>query len=447
LIVKVILESSYANILKIILLLFSFSIFIDFMLHLQFTRVAGFLSIAGLSVIYNTKHKYLGSLAFILGALIRFEMAIFIALIMFPLFLLPTINLKEYITNKNFKIVMFTLFLSFALKACDYAYYYLDSDWRHYIEFNKYRGLVRDNINHYNKCIKIPEKEDYILFFKAEHINPDVISVNDLKTMYQSLKKCSLLKKIKNFPIRLLWDKTFLYLLLISVSITFLFFYQNKNQRFRLMLTTFGLVGLFFYISLDIRLVYRVIIPAIVANIFTLVFLNEKRVIEYLNLIGFLLILIYSIIIINPEKIQNLYQNNINQKRKFDHLSELINNYLQKNSNKKLVPFGGVYQLVDANPFHISSLYPTKKLFIGSWFANIPFNKNKFDSFKYYINGYGLLMNPKTNIPSLISASILMNYNVKVFPRTVLQEEDIAVVEFWTDTTKVNKSHSTDSIP
>tara|TARA_B110000967_G_scaffold208804_1_gene262283 strand:- start:604 stop:2199 length:1596 start_codon:yes stop_codon:yes gene_type:complete len=436
LIAKLIFKSSYSIIFKIVLLLFLFSIFINFSVALQFTRTAAILSIAGLSVIYNTKYKYVGALVFVFGTLIRFEAAILILLISLPLFLLSTKNLKDYIFNKNFRIIIFTLLISIFFKMGDYTYYYIDSDWKSFMEYNELRGKINDNPNAKNSSLKLPKNillQDYQLLQSA-HTNLSAITYNELEQIYQSIDERSLWQKINNS--KSLIGKYRNYLLLVTL-VTFLFFYQNKEQRFKILLTFFIFMGLLFYISLNANVKPRVFYSAFFAVMFFLIYLNERRVIGLINLTIFILILSFSGKILYKsykiERSNKLLENTFNKQ------SELINEYLK--GKNKLIPFGTSYRIEHSNPFCLSSTFPSQKILFSGWLTNIPLNKDKFDSFKYYIDDYSLLINASSAefIPLLISSSLLRQNNIKVLSKIIVNEQNVSIIEFRTDTTKANK--------
>lgn len=433
---KLIFKSSYSAIFKIVLLLFLFTIFINFSVVLQFTRTATLLAIAGLSVIYNTKYKSVGVIVFVFGALIRFEAAMLIFLISLPLFLLPTRNIKDYIFNKNFRIITFTLFISICCKMGDRVYYNTDPDWKSFIEYNEIRGKINDNPNSRNSQIKLPENvliEDYQLLLKA-HTNLSSISYNDLEQIYQSINEVTILQKVNNVK-RVLNE--YLYDILLITCISLLLFYQNNEQRFNILLTLFIFSGLIFYISLNGTVKARVFYPASFALTFFVFYLNKNRVFGPINSMVLLLILCFSgMLLFESHKIES---SNKQLENTFNKQSKLIDEYLKKGSNK-LIPFGASYRIEHSNPFCLSSTFPSQKILFSGWLTNIPFNIDKFDSFTYYIDDYGLMVATPTKetASALISSSLLKQKNIRVIPKVILDEQNISIIEFRTDSTKVN---------
>ena len=435
LIAKVIFRSSYSAIFKATLLIFLFSIFINFSVILQFTRTAAILSIAGLSVIYNSKHKYVGALIFILGSLIRFEMTILILVISFPLILISTINIKDYFFNKNFRIIAFTVFISFFCKIADYAYYNMDSEWKSYMEFNKLRGKINDNPNVVYNNLNLPDNislENYHLLINA-HTNPIAISYVELEQIYQTIDEKSFWEKTSNIK---KITKHYGHVLLIILVITLLLLYQNKEQRFKILLTLLIFVGLLAYISIDSTLKGRIVYPALYSAFLVLIYLNNNRTTGFINLMIASLVLCYSGDLLHTS--YKLQEKNKSLSDKFKKHTELINEHL--NRDNTLIPIGAAYRIAHNNPFSVSSTFPSQKILFSGWLTNSPFNKDKFDSFKYYIDGYSLLVKPGSAqaCSVLIKSSILQETNIDVFPKTVLNKHKISIVEFLTDSTKTN---------
>ncbi len=447
---KIILKSSYSVIFKIILLLFLFSIFINYTVCLQFTRTASILAIAGLSVIYNSKYKFVGAIIFVFGFLIRFEPATLTLLISLPLFIPSTRNIKSIFStryikciffNKNSRVLIFAILISVFCKTGDYIYYNIDPDWNSYKEYNGIRGLINDNPNASNDDLKLPKSispVDYELLLSF-HINPSAINSNDLKKIHQSIDKTTLSQKIYNIKY-LISGFSYRHFLFTISLLTFLFFYQNKLTRRQILLMTLMFFGLLLYISLNASVKPRIFFPASFAIIFFLSFLNKKRVNGFINSMILILISCLSIGLINKSyKFEN--STKILQQNIFNKQHEIATKYLKRGN--KLMHFGSSYSIDLANPFSISSIYPSQKMYSLGWSTNIPFNKDKFDSFNYYINNYGLLVDSTKaeHVSSLISSSILKQQNIKVYPKIILNEEGLSIIEFKTDSTETNKDN------
>ena len=108
-----------------------------------------------------------------------------------------------------------------------------------------------------------------------------------------------------------------------------------------------------------------------------------------------------------------------------------MSDYLSDPKNKirfYLSDFKSEYQ----DPFAISSHFQTGRIARSGWATNIPFHEGGFDSFEDYIDGYGLLVSKKRcpSAVSLISESILLNYQKRVEPYIVAECNDSVIVEF-----------------
>jgi hypothetical protein len=431
---KLILESSYATFFKVVLLIFLYSIFFNLSLTLQFTRTAVILSIAGLSVLYNTKYKFIGALVFTLGSLLRFEAVILILLISLPLFI-SLRELKNLTLSDNFRMVIITLFISIFFKIADHAYYYLDPEWRSYLVYNKLRGKINDNPNAKLSNFMLPNDislEDYSLLLNF-HTNPPAITYDKLEQVYELFNGVPLTIKIFNILAML---KYFKYQLFIIALLTILFVYQNKNKKIKIAFTFFIFLGLISYISLNGSVKERIFYPSFLAVTIFLIFLNEKLSFAPINLIIFIIIILFSGYLLNYSyRYQRFSKKMINT---YNRQSALIGQYVA--GNKKLVTYQGDYGIEFNNPFRISSTFSSQKIFFSGWLNNSPFNKNKFDSFTYYINGYGLFTNINNveYVSYLICGSILKQNNIKVLPKTVLSDQYNSIIEFRIDSTEAS---------
>ncbi len=352
---KLIFNSSYSVIFKIVLLLFLFSVFINYTVCLQFTRTASILAITGLSVIYNSKYKLFGVILFVFGFLIRFEAAILILLISLPLFIPSTRNIKYLFFNKNSKALIFAILISIFCKAGDYIYYNINPDWNSYLEYDQIRQKINANPNAYNDDLKLPKSispVDYELLLSF-HTNLSAINSNDLKKIYKSIDKIPLSQKIHTGIYRMLSYRYFIFSLSL---LTFFFFYQNKLKRPQILLMFFIFWGLFIYISLNATPHPRVFYPASFAFVFFLVFLNENKVPGSIKLVILILISCLSFGILHQSyKFEN--STKIQQNR-FNKRSEIVTKYLK--TGKKLIPFGSSYRIDLGNPFSLSLIFPSQ---------------------------------------------------------------------------------------
>lgn len=426
LIAQMIIKSDKNRILKIVLLGFLLTIFIYFSILIQFTKVAALASIAGISLIYYSKRKYFGVLMFVLGFLIRFEAASMILFIAFPLFWIKSTGIKEIIADKNFKILFFLIIISACCKLADYSFYYYNPDWKTYLKFNSLRGKINDNPNQFNANFILPQNisfEDYSLlsnFFP----NPSAVNYDVLNSVCTNYKSISFKEKFNNIANLSGYKFLFAILSILTVSVV----YYNKKYYFKPVLMLFIFFGLLIYLSLNATVKYRVFYSAMLAFILFLFYDFKDNPLKKSIIITCFIIAIISAHVAHLSYVKVI---EIRNQVIFKNQSEMISKYFL-NNDKVLVIFSASYRIEFVDPFMISSCFKSKRLFFSGWLTHIPFHKHKFDSFRYFINGYGVFitMEQYKNVSSLISASILKNYNISVTPQIILNDSRFAIIEF-----------------
>jgi hypothetical protein len=117
---------------------------------------------------------------------------------------------------------------------------------------------------------------------------------------------------------------------------------------------------------------------------------------------------------------------------KFLQQKSIVDQYFKNDSNG-LVLFGADFNIEYFSPFNISSSFPKRKLFLSGWVTNNPSNINKFESFLDLINKNAIFFNKRTfqEMEVNIKKSILINYNISVDAKIVLESSDYIIVRFY----------------
>ena len=205
---------------------------------------------------------------------------------------------------------------------------------------------------------------------------------------------------------------------------------KNKHPRGIVVTMMFAiLVGSLVFVSLNATLKDRVFFAVIAAFIMPLPFLLSgpfSRAQKYTILLS----VFFLSCIINKQS-SAIIKKQPDNARLYEDNDRLVNAYLS-DQTKKLRFYAADFKSEYQNPFTISSNFHTGRIEKAGWLTNIPFNDGGFSSFEDYTDGYGLFVSKKS-LPyavSLLSKSILLNYQKKVEPHIVVESDDSVIIEF-----------------
>lgn len=426
-----ILKSKNKLVVKLIFLIFLYSIFINFTIHLQFTKTAAIAAIAGVILIYcgEKKSKYLGAFFFILATLIRFKAGFLVLLISFPIFLKGGFNLRKNFSEINNKILIFAILIAFVGKTIDFIYYNKNSEWKQYKEYNLIRGQINDNPNARSVENDLPDEissSDYELLLNF-FPNPSVVDLSLIQSIHLRIGEVQFSSKLYNL-IRFIKLYGLWLLLLFIISLLFLYNYKKKINRIPLLMFLILFVALSF-VSLSGTIKYRVFISALATFILFLPFISSKN--TYSNSYKIIVAIVFIMSVIYNLRSYSIVKTNKIDYNYYQSQTNIISSYL-KNQNKTLIPFKGSYRMEYNNPFDLSASFKNNQIYFAGWLTHIPFNNKHFDSFDIFINGNGLFVSKieYKKATSLIANSILINNQVEVIPKIILQTEKDLIVEF-----------------
>ncbi|MDY8138636.1 hypothetical protein [Aquimarina sp. 2201CG5-10] len=428
-----IIRFSKNYVVKATFLTFLFFVFVEILVNLQFTKTAAIAAISGVLTIYNfnNSQKYWGVLLFVLAALIRFEAAFLVLIVIGPVFFLDYFNSpRKFSLTVRIKTLILSISIAFACKFIDYTYYQFHDDWKHYSEYNSLRGKINDNPNarmvFYNlpKGVSRLDYESLLTFFA----NPAVMNYDSLQDIYEVIEEIPSLTKIR-YIYGLHYYITPLFLLLV-ILLSCRYTKEKKASINIVVVVIIGImIGVLSFLSFNAIVKYRVFFSVLVPFVFILSTLlrdfkwsNQKRVM----FLSVFLLAMY---------IGNVTYSSYKTKRHYDYVyadqSNMINKYIKEKNNKVIV-YSGDYKVEYQNPFQLSLNHNIDKLYFGGWLTNIPFHKNKFDSFKYLIDGYGLLVlkNRYNQALTQVSNSVFLETNVEIHPKIVAESESSFIVEF-----------------
>lgn len=427
-----IVGTSHTRLTKLVFLLFIYSAFFNLSLQLQFTRTAAIAAIAGIILLSDAhqKNRYLGSFLFILASLIRFEAAFLVLVISSPVFLRDYLRAGKIRINKSISVLIATAAISLGCKTIDYAYYQQSAEWSYFSKYKAVRGQINGASNARLLIRDLPEgisKADYRLLVDF-HPDPGIVDYAALLRVKAKMDEMPAATKKR--PIAQLRKHQASLLLFLLITLTCAYPLRCKNPMgimvFMMMLI---LMSALLYICIRDSPKDRVFFAVLAAFVSPLPFLlnsSLSRTRKYTILLS----VFFLSCILNKQssKIIKAYPDNV---KIYEENAKLVARYLSNPGNKirfYFFDFKSEYQ----DPFAISSNFQTGRITGSGWATNIPFDLHKFTSFEDYIDGYGLLVSKKRyqSATSLITESILLNYQKKVDPHIVAECNDSVIVEF-----------------
>ena len=242
-------------------------------------------------------------------------------------------------------------------------------------KFNAIRERINDNPNADNFDIeKLPkgiDKDEYILllYFIPD---PNILTIDDMKQLYQVIQKTSFVDKVKNVKgIR----KYFMVILMLSIG--FAATILTKDKKKVLLGMTSWLLGLIILtiIAMDGTVKYRVFICYLITMMWILYWL-VKDVAKF-NIIA-ALILIPSLLISMKYAIHNVRIRESNKSyvsKEFVGLQcSLLENYQRNKGNADCKIFDWNFSVACLNPMKIMD--SKINLFGSGWLTDMPFNNS-----------------------------------------------------------------------
>lgn len=427
-----ILKRSINKFLKISFLILFYLIFFKITILLQFTTTAAIICLSGIILIFSKKKKkYLfGIFLFILGSLIRFEVAILTLLITSPLFLEELLELKKIKITKPLILASIVFVLVIAFNYVDNYLYNQNTEWKYYREYNLERGKINDNPNSV-KIKKIPEGISTFDYNFLLHFFPDrnIMTLDKLEKINKSIEQVSSKKKIENILPNFNLQRNFL--IPICILFLILIFYPIKySKRIVLILSFIAFILALCYASLNGLLKDRVFISSLLIAFLVLIKILDNTKFRKILLIP-PIIIVLTLSFFYFEKISDIKKITKLIRAEFFKQHSLIKEYLD-DDDKTITVFGADYFQEGMPPLEISKFSMKNKMFSLGWLTAIPFNKGKFDSFKDLIDGHALIIKKAygKQITQYIIQNIFDNYGIKVKGYIIKESETIFIIEF-----------------
>jgi len=409
----VFLEKKNNRYIVVFMCLLISAITLQFLVHLQFTTTAFLLASSGL-LIFNrnlTLNVKLYSLSYILMILI-FTWSFMLRIDAFlGAILIGSVFFIPFLKQKNTYYAAFITFgfisIAFLINNREYN---SNQDWSYYTNFNKLRGKlnVADNPNVVNIDTLGITKENANLtslnvkLFTNEFILTKPINLDQLILMNKYVKNQNLLEfnfsdllsKIKNLLLKFRNEWLILGFILIFAAI-------NKSYFSVLSIVIF--IGICFILSLNMFVKPRVFYGLffIIVCFFNYLILDKENKMQiYLSIFLFLFSLYFF-----RQAYKTSSENKVNE--------IFASNKLKLIQLDEVCLFRGNFLVQNLNPFQISDVLKTKKIYFCLWLMASPVYK------AHIAKIFGM----KTNQSDYIFEDIVSNYSGKVVSLTEISKE------------------------
>lgn len=382
----------------------------------QFTTTTSMLAFSGILLLYDRKYVCGGAILLI-SSVLRFEAMGLIGLLSIPLFLyLYKFEIKKYVP------LVLILLLAGGLRFADRLFYQTD-EWKEYLEYNYYRGVVNDSPNNWrlrsdDVSIGI-SKENLDLLLRC-NADPCQISNAEIKNLAEFtfstpfLQKChNLPYSIKHYPFYKLYFAIFLLMFAI-----YLFLADGKRNKLFVLAAFMLFIGIIWYISLDGNIKQR-IVESVSFVLFSYVLLLQDKnnnLSKNVVLSIFPLILSASVLFM---LVKSCIRTEVTTS--IDEQMQLI----EKVRDNKIFNLTHHFQSELQSPFKLFE-FSRRKFIPGGWLTKSPFVEIK--SFREIVDSDIVFFVKKGWDISFFQNALLRNYNLETDICEVAESEHYIVV-------------------
>ncbi|TXC85463.1 hypothetical protein [Luteibaculum oceani] len=366
------LHERFNSLTQLVLLIFIWSLFLRFNIHVQFTKIAGISALAGMLVLFEKgKTSLLGFLLVGLGLMVRFKPALMVIVLgIAPAFYLYFNKDKR---NSILKLGGLVLLIFLIRYSQEIIYRQLDNQWQRYFSFNAQRTLINDN-----PIVHGGVAEDYLtiksgcdeLFVDHFFSGSRLLTHSVLNELVRQLNCIPFSVALKT-SINQLYSFWPWCVVLCIFTLGLLFDPKKKVIQSVLMLLPFilGMAGLL-YLGTYAILKHRVFILVLGSVVFFPLLFGVPRI-KKLS-IAAVLILALGVTFGNARAIWNKRQQNEMAKSQ----NELLNQFYSEANQGGIIVFEGDYKVEYQNPFSMSNWFVENPLIFNGWMAHYPLNKS-----------------------------------------------------------------------
>ena len=427
------LESNLCWSIKWVVILASAPLEIYLLISPQFTILPAVLTLASYVLLLSNSPKIfdfvLAAFLIFTATQIRTSSVELIILLLAPLFFLP-IKLKEKMYYVKVLFLLSVVLGSIQIGKMTRTSYYVNDDWKSFMEYNKFRGSLQDNVYKYRALSIFSDdvkRDEYMMLCKAGLVDGQLLSLQDLKSckeFIQQYKVDIFFKNLKPYLkgyflqgilILVFW---MLYLLIESVV------KRKRWDTFILLLTAMAFVAANLYCMNSSRVKERIIIDMmlalyIVAAYETYRLLNGREILVVACVVGFFTFSVniwkcWSWEIIMSKRLQE---------------SEEVNMILSKVESPKLHYISTkVPQIAD---IYDASETPCITKYIGKgWLSNFPLHKTYYNHYPSMVNGVPVLMK-KGDIKNLeiVEYALKKYYNIETKRKRLASSDHYDIIQ------------------
>ena len=415
-------DSRIHKLLKLLLILFVYVLWIRMIVGFQFTTTAGALCCCGCMALLqpSKKCKVLGVAFVLIASLVRFSAAGLVGLLFAPFFVMFFLKDRKYVI---WLIVVLVTVLSG--KMADKGFYQ-DDNWAKYMEYNHLRSVVQDNPKGKEVLYHLPQgivKEDYELFvwFIGD---PQVITTEMLKVVKGTMHEDGYLDNLTSNLDGLVKYRVSLFFLCIGFLIGI--FMNVKQKRTVWAWVLCGELILFSLILLGISMNWivkeRVFLCMLLPTVYVLVSALPDRMSPHLILFSSIMVGLASKYIYQDYKL-------IGAVREGREYVEKYQIPLVAGREEKVFSIEFWEQYLP--PFGIMDLdYNVRGL---GWSAMSPLNKGILESHLDLADSTWVILTRLDDPPIKIGNAIERNYGKKVAIKLINYNEKYAIYKFETE--------------
>jgi len=425
-IVYIIIASNKARLTKIVTVSLFYALELQNIQSFQFTTTAAIAAFAGIILLFEKKRVFpiLGTILFIIGALIRFQAAMLIMLLMLPFFIYEIFPKWR----KNFKKIIYAsicICMAYIFQIAD-GLAYKSNDWSYYKEYNLVRGQINDNPNRGKINLnELPEGisiMDYylLLMFFPDGKQIDLSKMKEIRNLFDDVK---LIEKLRNiWPS--LYDR-YRDILLLIIALFILCFIMKNQKKARIFIISYLLL---FIIVLSMISMNSLIKPHVfLSSLFPILFfvyyiisipsvdnVNKAQKANLINNSIFAIIALFLFIFFLNTVYRGVMWYRYYEKTDLSEQKDILRRI--NNRDFKLIAFAADLNTEFlCSPFEIKKFYKRMTIYGAGWCTNIPYNRGRFDSFLSLLEEdvYFFISVQNGGYVSLIQNSLMEHYNIE----------------------------------
>jgi len=416
--------SNKARPIKVVSIALLYVLELTIVQQFQFTTTAAIAGFAGILLLLERKRVFivLGMVLFLVGALVRFQAAMLVMLLLIPVFVYKIfpdwkINIKRLLPAA---VCICAAFLTQLIDSQAYK----SGEWSYYTEYNKVRGQINDNPNSWKINLnELPEGISLTDYYLLQMFLPDgkYINLTKMQEIKGLIEDTKIVERLKN-----IWPSLNQYRIeLIFIIVLLILSFIINIKKSRRIFISFCLI--FYIMILSIISLNGLLKPHVfISTLFPVLFIiyyninvpsvnnsSNKAQTTYQISIGIFTVaaLFLSLNLLNNIRIR---MTGIRYYEKTALLEQKEILLKLRNRDLKLITFADDLSTeLLSSPFEIKKFFKGTAIYGGGWGTNSPYNINRFDSFLTLLEEkvYFFISVPRQQYVSLIQNALEEHYN------------------------------------